>query len=217
MNCELHREELVAYGYGELGPSESAAVEAHLATCPDCRQALEELSRTRRLLRAWAEEEPPFRLTFVGQQVPGRWRLPDWLTGRRGWGLALGLGALVLVLVAGVEVRYREGELGLRVGLGRADSTAVVERPLARGELLQAQQYTLETVAEMLRQAEERRQGELGLLLTGFARELERQRRQDLEWVGRRLQEMDWYTQARFRRSEQALQQLLPAQYEGQW
>ena len=41
--CEHVRPDLAAYALGALEPAEAAAVEAHLATCPDCAAELAEL------------------------------------------------------------------------------------------------------------------------------------------------------------------------------
>ncbi|OGR78132.1 MAG: hypothetical protein A2X32_01885 [Elusimicrobia bacterium GWC2_64_44] len=57
-NC---RENLSAYLDGELPPVERAAVDAHLAGCPDCRAVLDQLGGVSRLVKAQGlEPVPPY-------------------------------------------------------------------------------------------------------------------------------------------------------------
>jgi anti-sigma factor RsiW len=42
--CQLYEEQLSSYMDGELGAARAARVEAHLRTCPHCREELEALS-----------------------------------------------------------------------------------------------------------------------------------------------------------------------------
>ncbi|MDQ3413017.1 MAG: anti-sigma factor, partial [Chloroflexota bacterium] len=44
MNCEQVRDQLAAYSLGSLGVDEQAAIERHLAGCPDCRHIADELA-----------------------------------------------------------------------------------------------------------------------------------------------------------------------------
>jgi putative zinc finger protein len=50
MACETYQERLVDLLYDELGSSERAEVEAHLASCGACRAAMEQLAEGRSLL-----------------------------------------------------------------------------------------------------------------------------------------------------------------------
>jgi len=50
MRCEQAQEHLSAYLDGELSSALASAVRAHVASCPDCRQTLEELRATAALL-----------------------------------------------------------------------------------------------------------------------------------------------------------------------
>lgn len=50
---------LGAYLAGECRRSEKAALEKHLAACPDCAAELEELRRLDRVLDMWADEPAP--------------------------------------------------------------------------------------------------------------------------------------------------------------
>ncbi|GEM_PF-3112140 len=63
MNHTEIRRNLSAYLDNELDQEERSLVEAHLAECPSCRRALQELTRTIEALRSLPQEEPPPWLT----------------------------------------------------------------------------------------------------------------------------------------------------------
>jgi Putative zinc-finger len=58
-DCRVHHEVMSSYLDGAGSPAERAALEAHLAECPECRRALEELRWTTRQIRGLEPVEPP--------------------------------------------------------------------------------------------------------------------------------------------------------------
>ena len=87
------RERLIGYVYDECDASERQTIEAHLASCSDCRTEISGLRSVRQDLLAWnvPEHESVWR-PFVPVRASSSWRdLPS-------WGLAL---AASLLLVAG--------------------------------------------------------------------------------------------------------------------
>lgn len=59
MNCDRTRPELGAYLDGELEPEKRAAVEAHVKTCPSCREELGRLRRVSGLVKSLGRERAP--------------------------------------------------------------------------------------------------------------------------------------------------------------
>jgi hypothetical protein len=57
--CRAHREVMSSYLDSAASPAERAALEAHLAQCPECQTALEELRWTTRQIRGLEPVEPP--------------------------------------------------------------------------------------------------------------------------------------------------------------
>lgn len=57
MNCSQYRELLSPYLDGALGSTQRRNLENHLALCNSCREELEALRQTVKLLQAWSEEE----------------------------------------------------------------------------------------------------------------------------------------------------------------
>ena len=239
MNCDQQR--LVDYHYDELEPDARQAFEEHLTACPDCQKDLEELQGATRLLRAWPDAEPAANLVFVQEEAGARrWSIPAWLRPaswrRPAFGMAASLAVVLLLALVGAEFSYEDGRLNLRLDLAPGSQTQMVadelDQPATRRDLLSSQQQLLaaqrqllasqqqllssqqqsiEYISAMLRDSEDRQQREFSLALTGLARQFEQQRQQDQQQVGRHLQEFDWYTDSRFRRSEGVLQRLIPA------
>lgn len=57
-NCEYWQQQASRYLDGDLSPEEEAALWEHIAGCPDCAQAFEDLSQTVSVLRAQAVRPP---------------------------------------------------------------------------------------------------------------------------------------------------------------
>ena len=78
--CREYRDDLSAHLDGALGPEARSALEAHLAQCPDCRRALEDLRATVARIRSLEPVEPPpwleaKILARVGRPAPRGQRL----------------------------------------------------------------------------------------------------------------------------------------------
>src|ERR1051326_4173514 len=78
------------YFLRELSGPQQRRVEAHVKSCPPCREELDRLSTTQAALFAVREEEIPQRIAFVSDEVfePSPWR--RWLADF--WGSAARLG-----------------------------------------------------------------------------------------------------------------------------
>ena len=61
MTCEMYREQIDALVDGTLGPADRAALEAHLAVCPECRELADDLRAIHRAARGLPELAPPAR------------------------------------------------------------------------------------------------------------------------------------------------------------
>jgi hypothetical protein len=124
--CDVEKELLVSYLYGELEGPERRAFEAHAESCPSCSGELEALRGTRAQLSSWTPVEPDLDFQIVRRREarPSRLR---WTSSGGAWGLAA---AAVLVLaaaagVANVEVRSGSDGLVFRTGWSRgADSNS---------------------------------------------------------------------------------------------
>ncbi|MCX5835363.1 MAG: anti-sigma factor, partial [Deltaproteobacteria bacterium] len=71
MDCKRIEEKLPAYLEGALPPEEGKLIEGHVATCPNCRVALENLVKAGKLVRELEEAEPP---PWLKQRIMARVR-----------------------------------------------------------------------------------------------------------------------------------------------
>lgn len=117
MRCEEIQERFVDLLYDERGtPPASAELKGHMLSCPDCRQRLEALRQTRRVLSGWEDETPlhPFVLpdgaTIPVVRRPGRWQ---WLR----YGAVAAMLLLCLLAAANTEVRWNKDEFEVRTSL----------------------------------------------------------------------------------------------------
>jgi len=124
MECDTCREWMSLWLDGRLVQAEIEQVEEHVATCPDCRTALDALRHVDRLLSAapLVLPAPGFALRFQARLAARRRR-------RRTWAgiLTLGLATLGILLVTGVLLAFyglqwwgfltASGWLGQGVGL----------------------------------------------------------------------------------------------------
>ncbi len=85
------------YLFGELSKDDRRIVDLHLAGCVGCREELDSLDATQRVLMSVREEEPPRRIAFVSDKVfePAWWQR-FWNSGRIGFASAAMLSVAVL-------------------------------------------------------------------------------------------------------------------------
>ncbi len=196
MDCNVKKEDLLTFFYGECEESEQERIKEHVATCATCRRELDALASTQTLLRAWPDEAPRLNLTFVEAEVP-----------RRRFRLMASLAAVAVVALAfflawpEFELSYRAGELDLKWG------ETLVDEPLTRAEMLATQEVTLALVDQLLRASEVREQRVLEHLLT----KLQAQRYQDLQLINRQFAQFDRDIYIHLRRNEAPMMEVLPA------
>jgi hypothetical protein len=89
MSCTAWNDSLVGRLYGEIDGDDAAALTAHLASCGDCRETLDEFRRVRTVLR---DDEPQVAATPRVVVLRGRTRM--------GW-MALAASLLGAALLAG--------------------------------------------------------------------------------------------------------------------
>ena len=113
MNTHLSEDELILHYYGETERADESRVESHLASCPDCQFANQQLRRVMTLVDTAApiEAPPGFERTAWARLEPmldtntSSWRKFFWFPQ---WALAGGVAALVLA--AFVAGRFTVGE-----------------------------------------------------------------------------------------------------------
>jgi hypothetical protein len=127
-----NKEHLVGYLYRELTAEETAAFEAHVERCGDCRAEVHHLGETRRHLASWAPPQPDVDFTVVRTArtaAAPRRRVPALAVH---WGLAAAAALFVIAgaaAVANLEVRYDANGLSVRTGWSAAPVPAAPALP----------------------------------------------------------------------------------------
>ena len=162
MDCDAYRDDMLDVLYGEGGEAAARRVEAHQASCAECRREMAGLRRLRGDLAQW---RLPEILRGTAAAAPPRRRIPMGLAAAAA--LILGVGAGLVL--SGAEIRHDGGGVSLRVGRG-GDARALAEMEqrhraeiaALRAELAAArppdQRQLLTTVAGMIRQSEMRQE-----------------------------------------------------------
>jgi anti-sigma factor RsiW len=195
MDCEAIRDDMLDVLYGEGGEAAARRVEAHQATCGECRREMADLRRLRADL--------------------SQWRLPEALLARpaapaRSRRLSLGLAAAAILILAstaglglaGAEVRYDHSGLSVRLGRGTdARALADLERrhreelAALRAELAAVRppddRQLLRTVADMIRESESRQDEARLASLRVLQQRTETQRQYDLARMSAGLSYLD--------------------------
>jgi len=94
-----HPDQIILQSYvdGELGDSQQAEVEEHVAGCPQCQQAIESMDTLGRILRA---SQPEVDVFCCATDFMGRLRMTLSQHGKSPWALVVFLPPLLLVALA---------------------------------------------------------------------------------------------------------------------
>lgn len=155
------KELIVGYLYDEVPAAARQALEAHLATCAECRLEVEELRATRQHLTLWAPPQPElgFRVIRGGSApaaaLPRRTRLVP--------AFALAAAAVIVLAaaaaIANIEVRYGSDGMIVRTGWARqtpppdlaaGTSTAAQAEPVVSTEAFAALDQRLREIESTL-------------------------------------------------------------------
>lgn len=171
MRCEEIHELFADLIYDEAGTLQANhAVQEHLRTCQACRQELEELDRTRKLLQAW-KDEPPLRSVTI----PGQNRLKE-----SGWkylryAAAAAMTVICFLALANAEIKWNNEGFVFRTSL------------FSRGKEQQQDYYTRAEVRELIKHAlddSELRMNEVNyLMMQKMLDTVEQERWMDLRYV----------------------------------
>ncbi len=221
MKCDMSRASLIDFFYGELDEGDRSRVELHTQACPACQAVLQELQEATGVLRLGSEEAPRENLTFVANDAGNLGNYARGWWGRLGRArllLAFATAFAIIVLclsLARVKASYDADGFVLTFGEPVASEespqarTRVSGWQLTRSEFEQQRRSDFFEIQEMFRESEARQLRSQQIILEGFARDLDSQRRQDMMWVGRGLQSFSHTSQVEIDRTQLALQELM--------
>ena len=200
MNCDITREQLIAYLYDEdIRPNERERLKAHIETCPSCSQTLEELGSTSRILNAWGDEKPNMDLVFVQERQP-LWQNLFPVRYPKTWAAAgIAIAAILIFTFLNIEFAIRDGAFHAAIGLRSSDppeqiaiadttEDASLNAPITLGEFIIHQQNLIDYTHRLVQTSQNQQRDEVNNTFIRLVGELETQRQQDLLRIDRGLQ-----------------------------
>jgi len=201
MSCNKTETILLDYFYNELPEEEHAGYEQHLESCPDCREALEELKLTSQALGTWEVPDPKLNMVFVTERHSLIDRIRELLPSaeifkkRPFASFAYGFAALFLLLsFTNFELSYDRSEGAFSVStsiFGKDDAGTDAGYEVMNRQLMQTQSQILDLVREVINEREERQHEQTLRIINQTVREMastwEIQRERDLRDMGMTL------------------------------
>jgi hypothetical protein len=198
MACENYQERLVDLLYAELGPSERAEVEAHLASCRECRAEMERLTEARSLLAGAAGGIPPAPRVVVLEPS----------LARRPW-VAIAAGAFFAGMLAsagffaGMRAAARPADGAPPVASVSAADLRALEASLDRR--LEAQRDEMRSLLERTAPAQEVTRKDLANAVDELERKVDGWRANDVEYLLAQLAAVDQRQTTRLGQTQDAL------------
>jgi hypothetical protein len=206
MNCPDVRARLPALAYGDLGPTEAAAVEEHLAKCAECRQEVACLRGVRRLLDAAPAPAVSVDVAAVYRRAAERQARSARRWRRIACAAGVGLAAAIALAVGlRLEVRVEAQQVVLRWGAPPAPPApppppAPAVRPLPPA--------VSDVTEEQLRLL-----SELVQALAADVRGRDERQQQEIDALRRRVQEVQLQSVQRWESAERDLTAIYQAQF----
>jgi hypothetical protein len=228
MDCGIAKEQLVDVLYGDAAPETARQVEAHLGQCQACRDEAAGLRLVRRQLATWRAPEP----RPVAPRRSYGWPVPRFLAAAA----ALLVAAGAALALRGVEVRYPDGQLALRVGRGAPDGEwreALAQQEARHRREIEALQVryaredaparpapadgdaVLAQVAQLIRESEARQARRIEADVASLARRTEAQRRFDMARVSAGLSYLEGRNGQHLSRTTEMIGHVLEASQKG--
>ena len=198
MNCDITREQLIAYLYDEdIQPDARERLKAHIETCASCNQTLEELGSTSRILNVWGDEKPNMDLVFV-QERQTLWQNLLLTRYPKTW-VGVAIAAILIFTFLNIEFAIRDGAFHTAIGLRSSDppervaiadtsEVSSLDTPITLGEFIVHQQNLIDYTNRLVHASQNQQRDEVNGAFIRLVGELETQRQQDLLRIDRGLQ-----------------------------
>ena len=196
MNCDDVKKEMPSLYFGEASEDEREKLMAHIAKCPVCKQEWEDIRTTDSVMAEYNDEEPPNAMVFIAERPADKFgkifSLLNFSGGLK-WAAAAAVFALGLWIVK-PSVSYEKGSFKLAFGAPKPAvpaGYADFEERIKMGKL-----ETLKLVAQMITEESQNQRRDFTLTLAEFARSIDKQRKNDLDWIETGLKGVQRNTQA---------------------
>ena len=211
MKCEEIKLELPGLLWGELSENEREEVLKHLSSCESCRNEWKELKAVEAVMTDVVEENPPSDLVFMNNpHSPGVIeRIWQWITspGVQQWGFAAAV-VMIALAVAKPSLSIGDGGFSLSFGGKIAAQNIYTQAELdTKLELQKAE--TLKLVSDAIELASDDQRRDFTLTLAAFARDIEKQRHEDITWMQAGMTNIQRSSQTDIMRTNQVVEDLI--------
>jgi len=148
MTCAEAEQEIVALLYDELTADQQQAVEAHIASCPQCRATQDAHGRTMQQLDTWPAMDTPADARTLTALAEAKAQSRFWKMRPALIGVAAAVVLFVILTSLGTTAEYRDGRLTLAIGRDEAPSQPTDEA----GETEAMKQWVRAAVREEVEQ-----------------------------------------------------------------
>lgn len=211
MKCEIIKLELPGLLWGELSESEREEVLKHLSSCESCRNEWKELKAVEAVMADVGEENPPSDLVFLeNPHKPGIidkiWR---WITapGVPQWGFAAAV-VMIALAIAKPSVSIGDGGFSLTFA-GRIPAQSIYTQAELDAKLELQKAETLKLVADAMELASDEQRRDFTLTFAAFARDLEKQRQEDITWMQTGMTNIQRSSQTDIMRTNRVVEDLI--------
>ena len=192
MKCDTAKSLLMDYLYDELVQENVAEFEQHLQACADCTADLKSLRETQKICRTLPEIEPAERLIFneaPRKSLLGNLNLswPRFSFARAGY--VAGLAVFVLLVIGSLgnlQIQHDQNGFAVKMSLFPA-KTQELTPELQEALLAKLREENQAILANYLQEERIRNEKKLDVMMASYTQQRERQRRNDLQLIGRGL------------------------------
>ena len=211
MKCSDYHMLMMDALYDEISGGNKKALDAHLESCPDCREKYQALQATTHTLEKWEDVKPHVNLTFVSQTGS---RFVDFFRNLKSWKLPVRFGVavaslLLLLSLFNTKIQYSDGQFAFETDLfnrGRQNQSTEL---VTQTDLDNMRQENYQMVAAILDEYAKRNKIETAVLFDKFYDELDKQRRNDLRLVSNAVDQVQYGTTQRLARTDRTLGTLI--------
>ena len=212
MKCKDFTNDLISLAYGDIDKDREKKLRAHLKVCSRCRQELEELKKTSKVLSEWRDEEPEMKYVFVKKESFSKKVLESFIELAWPKKLALSFSAaaiavLILLAAANTTISGSRGtwQISMRLHSEKTDNNQEI---LAQA-LKSYQKELIVLISRMVEDSEIRQQKITDYKLAQITEQFNRARHTDLAVLGNELQGLQKTTQGQFYKTNEVLSNLI--------
>ena len=212
MKCKEFTNDLISLAYGDIDKDREEKLRAHLKVCSRCRQELEELKKTSKVLSEWKDEEPEMKYVFVKKESFSKKVREAFieLAWPKKFALSFSAAAIaVLILLAATNTTISGSRGTWRISMRLHSEKTDNNQEILAQALKSYQKELIVLISRMVEDSEIRQQKITDYKLAQITEQFNRARHTDLAVLGNELQGLQKTTQGQFYKTNEVLSNLI--------